>query len=90
MYDTNYEHICVLHVLLFHMNAESPVGSVEVFNLTLLEVLQVRLSQDKYVLKGGANLRFFFNSPRYSEVMDFDAVCEQRPVDTVRYALKRS
>jgi len=47
--------------------------TVEVFHISFLGVLQVRLSQDSYVLKGGANLRYFFNSPRYSADMDFDA-----------------
>lgn len=56
------------------MIVQSPVQSAEVFHLALLGVLQVRLNQEKYVLKGGGNLRFFFGSPRYSEDMDFDAV----------------
>lgn len=45
----------------------------EFFHLSLLEVMQVRLDQNYYVLKGGANLRYFYSSPRYSEDMDFDA-----------------
>ena len=48
--------------------------SVEVFQLAILTVLQVRLNQDRYILKGGANLRYFYESPRYSEDMDLDAV----------------
>lgn len=52
----------------------SAVQSVELFHLAFLGVLQVRLHQDNYILKGGANLRFFFDSPRYSEDMDFDVL----------------
>ncbi len=48
--------------------------SAEVFHLAFLTVVQVRLNQNRYVLKGGANLRYFHGSPRYSEDMDFDAV----------------
>ncbi len=48
--------------------------SAEVFHLAFLTVVQVRLNQDRYVLKGGANLRYFYGSPRYSEDMDLDAV----------------
>jgi hypothetical protein len=36
----------------------------------LLKIADVRL----FVLKGGVNLRFFFNSPRYSEDMDLDVL----------------
>jgi len=40
------------------------------FLLRLLKISDI----DLYVLKGGANLRFFFGSPRYSEDMDLDVV----------------
>jgi predicted nucleotidyltransferase component of viral defense system len=44
----------------------------EVFHLLFLERL-FRISDPAlYSLKGGINLRFFFNSPRYSEDMDLD------------------
>ena len=46
---------------------------VELFHLAFLQVLQARLDQDRYVLKGGANLRYFFDSVRYSEDIDLDA-----------------
>jgi predicted nucleotidyltransferase component of viral defense system len=46
---------------------------IEFFHLAFLQVLQVRLDQDGYVLKGGANLRYFFDSVRYSEDIDLDA-----------------
>lgn len=45
---------------------------VELFHLAFLQVLQARLDQARYVLKGGANLRYFFDSVRYSEDIDFD------------------
>jgi len=46
----------------------------EVFHLCFLERL-LRLSDPGiYILKGGVNLRFFFNSPRYSEDMDIDVI----------------
>ncbi|NBT59567.1 hypothetical protein EBT16_12360 [bacterium] len=46
----------------------------EVFHFFFLEWLQ-RVSDPKiYVLKGGVNLRFFFQSPRFSEDMDIDVL----------------
>lgn len=46
----------------------------EVFHFCFLEHL-LRISDPKiYVLKGGVNLRFYFNSPRYSEDMDLDVL----------------
>ena len=45
---------------------------VELFHLAFLQVLQARLDQARYVLKGGANLRYFFDSVRYSEDIDLD------------------
>lgn len=47
---------------------------VELFHLVFLQVLQARLDQARYVVKGGANLRYFFESLRYSEDIDLDAV----------------
>ncbi len=46
---------------------------VELFHLAFLQVLQARLDQSSYVLKGGTNLRYFFESVRYSEDIDLDA-----------------
>ena len=45
------------------------------FHLEFLRYLgrRVRLPE-RYALKGGVNLRLFFNSIRYSEDMDLDAV----------------
>lgn len=45
---------------------------VELFHLAFLQVLQARLDQGRYVLKGGTNLRYFFDSVRYSEDIDLD------------------
>jgi hypothetical protein len=50
---------------------------VELFHLAFLQVLQARLDQARYVLKGGANLRYFFDSVRYSE----DIVRHEAPYD---------
>src|ERR1039458_5458330 len=47
---------------------------VELFHLAFLQVLQARLDQARYVLKGGTNLRYFFDSVRYSEDIDLDTV----------------
>jgi predicted nucleotidyltransferase component of viral defense system len=45
---------------------------IEFFHLAFLQVMQARLDQNTYVLKGGANLRYFFESVRYSEDIDLD------------------
>lgn len=46
----------------------------EIFHFLFLDHL-LRISDPKlYVLKGGVNLRFFFQSPRYSEDMDLDVL----------------
>lgn len=47
---------------------------IEFFHVVFLEALQARLDQSHYVVKGGANLRYFFGSLRYSEDIDIDAV----------------
>jgi hypothetical protein len=44
----------------------------ELFHLAFLDVLSKRLDPARYVLKGGANLRYFFASVRYSEDIDLD------------------
>jgi len=44
----------------------------EIFHLEFLRWLGRKLKADNYSLKGGANLRLFFNSFRYSEDMDLD------------------
>jgi len=45
---------------------------IELFHIAFLDVLSRRLDPSRYVLKGGANLRYFFGSVRYSEDIDLD------------------
>lgn len=45
---------------------------IECFHLTFVDVLRTNLDIGRTVLKGGANLRYFFDSVRYSEDIDFD------------------
>lgn len=45
---------------------------IELFHVAFLGVLPTRLDRSRYVLKGGANLRYFFSSHRYSEDIDLD------------------
>ena len=47
---------------------------IEFLHLAFLQVLQSRVGQDNYVLKGGTNLRYFYEGVRYSEDIDLDAV----------------
>ena len=44
----------------------------EIFHLEFLRWLGRKVKAEYYALKGGANLRFFFNSFRYSEDIDLD------------------
>lgn len=46
--------------------------TVECFHLLFLLFIGRKIDRRYYILKGGCNLRFFFNSPRYSEDIDFD------------------
>lgn len=46
--------------------------AVEIVHLAFLEQLGMRLGKDRFVIKGGCNLRFFFKSVRYSEDLDLD------------------
>ncbi len=56
----------------------------ELFHLVFLERLLSSSQPGLYVLKGGVNLRFFFQSPRYSEDMDLDVRPERVAVETLR------
>lgn len=47
---------------------------IECFHLAFLGALPERLPRDAYVLKGGANLRYFYGSFRYSEDIDLDVL----------------
>ena len=53
------------------------VKVIEFFHLAFLQVLPTRIDQAHYVVKGGANLRYFFESLRYSEDIDLDAVATE-------------
>lgn len=46
--------------------------SIEIFHLVFLRVLKNHLDSNLYAIKGGCNLRFFFESIRYSEDLDLD------------------
>src|SRR4051812_3622035 len=48
------------------------VQIVELFHISFLASLARRLDPGRYVLKGGANLRYFFDSVRYSADIDLD------------------
>ena len=50
----------------------SDVQIVELLHVSFLEALSRRLEPSRYVLKGGVNLRYFFDSVRYSEDLDLD------------------
>jgi predicted nucleotidyltransferase component of viral defense system len=46
--------------------------AVELFHVAFLDLLARRVAGNRYTLKGGANLRYFFGSVRYSEDIDLD------------------
>lgn len=54
------------------MHAKGAAQVAEFFHIALLDALSKRLDPTRYVLKGGANLRYFFGSVRYSEDIDVD------------------
>lgn len=45
---------------------------IEIFHLMFIKALENKIPRSLFVLKGGCNLRFFFQSIRYSEDIDFD------------------
>ena len=55
------------------MPYQTNAQTIESFHLLFLQVLTAR-GHDSFVLKGGANLRYFFDSIRYSNDIDFDFV----------------
>lgn len=55
----------------------SQAQAIECFHLAFLQVLGAKVKRTDYVIKGGANLRYFFDSHRYSEDIDFDALTEE-------------
>lgn len=56
------------------MNKLNNVQVIELFHVAFLDALSSRLDPARYVLKGGANLRYFFGSMRYSEDIDLDTI----------------
>lgn len=46
--------------------------AIELFHIAFLDMLARRVDQGRCFLKGGANLRYFFGSVRYSEDIDLD------------------
>ena len=54
------------------MKIYAPKAAIEMFHLIVLDMLGRKVDKRYYALKGGCNLRFFFNSIRYSEDMDID------------------
>ena len=71
------------------MDWTSPKAT-ECFHLAFLAVLRTKVQPDRYVLKGGANLRYFYGSQRYSEDIDLDIISQASPFleDQVDAALK--
>jgi len=53
------------------MDQRSDAQIIEIFHLLFLQVLTAH-RRDWFVLKGGANLRYFFGSVRYSNDIDLD------------------
>jgi hypothetical protein len=64
----------------------NPKQSLELFHLVLLGQIGGKLDKQKWALKEGCNLRFFFRSPRYSDDMDLDV--QGVPVDVLREKVK--
>lgn len=56
--------------------------AVEFFHLQFVRLLCAGPDKDRFAIKGGCNLRFFFESVRYSEDVDLDAA--QMPVHTLK------
>ena len=53
------------------MERRSDAQVIEIFHLLLMQVLTSH-RRDRFVLKGGANLRYYFGSVRYSNDIDLD------------------
>jgi predicted nucleotidyltransferase component of viral defense system len=56
--------------------------AVELFHLHLVRILCAGPDKDRFAIKGGCNLRFFFESARYSNDIDFDVA--KVPVHTLK------
>jgi predicted nucleotidyltransferase component of viral defense system len=55
---------------------------VELFHLQFVRLLCSGADKDRFAIKGGCNLRFFFESVRYSEDIDLDVT--RLPVHTLK------
>lgn len=62
---------------------EKTLQAVEFFHLQVTRLLLAGPDKGAFAVKGGCNLRFFFESPRYSEDIDFD-VSERVPVHALK------
>jgi Nucleotidyl transferase AbiEii toxin, Type IV TA system len=60
----------------------SDLQIVELFHLYFVRALCSGPDKDRFAIKGGCNLRFFFESVRYSEDLDLDVA--RMPVHTLR------
>lgn len=65
----------------------TPREYIELFHLLFLDQLTRNIDNSFYALKGGCNLRFFFNSFRYSEDLDIDV--KIIAVDTLKNKINR-
>lgn len=61
---------------------------IETFHLQFSRLLWAGPDKDCFVVKGGCNLRFFFESVRYSEDIDFD-VSDRVPVHVLKDRVAR-
>lgn len=58
----------------YTMPSFTDVQLIESFHLLFLQALGSHRDQRWYALKGGANIRYFFGSPRYSNDIDLDVI----------------
>jgi len=66
----------------------SPASFIETFHLQFSRLLWAGPDKDCFALKNGCNLRFFFESIRYSEDIDFD-VSNRVPVHVLKDRVAR-
>src|SRR5438034_9849171 len=60
---------------------------VELFHLHFVRLLCAGPEKDRFAIKGGCNLRFFFESVRYSEDLDLDV--ERLPIHALKEKMSR-
>lgn len=53
-------------------------AQIEIFHLMFLRQFSAQIDANLYAIKGGCNLRFFFDSVRYSEDLDLDVCIIQK------------